>query len=218
MLMLHVVCLDEETLAHRIYIEQRKNKLPGLAQETEDICIKLGIESVHTTRLDPKNFRKVVTQALHKENEKRLLKAAENKTKCKKMLTEKYGRKEYLAEKSISETRKLYKTRFQMMNFAGNFKNDKKFAKTGWLCFCQKSREEESHILDGSCDIYGEIRKKYGDIDKEEDLVLFFSEVLEARERMEEEERSPSDREAVTDGASGGVSPPHAGLGAPRPS
>ena len=47
---------------------------------------------------------------------------------------------------------------------------------------------------------------------------LFFSEVLEARERMEEEERSPSDREAVTDGASGGVSPPHAGLGASRPS
>ena len=72
--------------------------------------------------------------------------------------------------------------------------------------------------MDGSCDIYGEIRKKYGDIDKEEDLVLFFSEVLEARERMEEEERSPSDREAVTDGASGGVSPPHAGLGASRPS
>ena len=114
MLMLHVVCLDEETLAHRIYIEQRKNKLPGLAQETEDICIKLGIESVHTTRLDPKNFRKVVTQALHKENEKRLLKAAENKTKCKKMFTEKYGRKEYLAEKSISETRTLYKTRCLM--------------------------------------------------------------------------------------------------------
>ena len=123
-------------------------------------------------------------------------------------------KKEYLAEKSISETRKVYKTRFQMMNFAGNFKNDRKFAKTGWLCLCQKSREDESHILDGSCEIYGEIRKKYGDIDKEEDLVMFFSEVLEARERMEEEERSPSDREVVTDGASGGVTPPPAGLGA----
>ena len=85
MLMLHVVCLDEETLANRVYIEQRKNKLPGLAQETEDICIKLGIESVHTTRLGPKNYRKVVSEALHRENERRLLKAV--------MLTEKYGRK-----------------------------------------------------------------------------------------------------------------------------
>ena len=78
-----------------------KLKNGGLAITTTDdcptiICIKLGIESVHTTRLDPKNYRKVVSEALHRENERRLLKAAENKTKCKKMLTEKYGKKRIL--------------------------------------------------------------------------------------------------------------------------
>ena len=104
------------------------------------------------------------------------------------------------------------------MNLAGNFKNDRKFAKTGWLCKCQKAFEDESHLMNGACEKYGHIRQKYGDMDKEEDLILFFSEVLEERDKLEEEERSPSDREDVTDGASGGVSPPPAGLGALRPS
>ena len=177
MLMLHVVSLDEDTLANRVYKEQRSNNWPGLAQETEEICRKLGIESVHTTRLNSKNYRKVVTNALHKENESRLLNSVENKKKCQKMSTEKYGRKVYLKEKDITETRKQYKTRYQMLDFAGNFKKDKRFSRNGWLCRCRNETEEESHLMDGSCEVYGEIRQKYGDLANEEDLILFFSEV-----------------------------------------
>ena len=66
-----------------------------------------------------------------------------------------------------------------MLNFAGNFKNDKRFAKTDWLCLCRQAKEDESHL----CIIYGEIRRKYGKMENEDDLVKFFSEVLEERDR-----------------------------------
>ena len=215
--MMHIICLDEETLANKIYREQMSNNWPGLAKETEDICTKLGIESVHATRLDAKTYRKVVTEAVHEENKRRLLKAAENKTKCENMTKEDYGKKEYLKEKSIKDSRAQYKARYKMTSFAGNFKNDKRFSKSNWLCKCKMEIEEESHLMEESCPVYGNIRQKYGDLKMEDDLVSFFSDVLEERERLDDEERNPGGGEDATDGASGGSQPPPASLGPTSP-
>ena len=99
-----------------------------------------------------------------------------------------------------------------MMNFAGNFSRDRKFAKTDWLCKCRESKEYESHLLDGSCKVYGTIRSKYGEMKTEDDLVNFFSEVLEERDRLEDEEDHPGDGGTITDIASGGHQLPHAHL------
>ena len=41
--------------------------------------MKLELENVNTTDVDSKNYRKLVTKALHKENEKRLRKGSEAK-------------------------------------------------------------------------------------------------------------------------------------------
>ena len=161
MLILHVRSLDEDALARRTYEEQRANNWPGLAQEAELICQELGVESANTTWLDPKTYRKVVTEARHRLNEKRIKNQPENRPKCDRISKEKYGKKSYLKETSIAKTRLLYKSRFGMMNFAGNFARDRKFAKTDWLCFCRESKEYESHLLDGSCKVYGEIKSKF---------------------------------------------------------
>ena len=72
-----------------------------------------------------------------------------------------------------------------MPPFAGNYGHDRRFSHTEWLCFCGEVREEESHLLAGSCRIYGSIRQKYGDLEDESDLVDFFNEVLEKREELE---------------------------------
>ena len=53
-------------------------------------------------------------------------------------------------------------------------------------------KENESHITSGSCQIYADIWQARGDLRKDEDLVKFFSAVLERRsllDRLEEEER-----------------------------
>ena len=224
MLMHHVRSLEGDTLARRMYEEQRTNNWPGLAQETEQICQELEIESVHATRLDARMYRKVVTEAIQKTNEKRLRAQAENKAKCVKSFAGSYGKKSYIKEKSIFEARLHYKARFGMFDFAGNFGNDRRFLKTDWLCFCKEAREEESHILSGSCKIYGGLRKSFGNIDSDNDLVQFFSRVLEERARLEEqeeqeeEEESPSGGGVTAGAASGGSQPSHASLEAHQPS
>ena len=76
-----------------------------------------------------------------------------------------------------------------MHRFAGNFTHDRSFARTEWLCRCGNSKEEESHLLSGNCEIYGDIRQKYETNIKDDDLVLFFTEVLDRRDQLEEEEK-----------------------------
>ena len=51
---------------------------------------------------------------------------------------------------------------------------------------------KEIHITSEQCPIYSDIREKYSDFSKDEDLVSYFDEVLERRdliEAMEQDER-----------------------------
>ena len=57
-----------------------------------------------------------------------------------------------------------------MVQFAGNYTKDKRFAKTNWLCKCKASTESESHLIGGKCEVYSKIRNKYGKLTNEDDL------------------------------------------------
>ena len=65
--------------------------------------------------------------------------------KCERISREEYDRK----EGSIFDIRQQYRSRFGLTDFAGNYRNDKRYLKTGGLCRCEESREEESHLLSG---------------------------------------------------------------------
>ena len=99
-------------------------------------------------------------------------------------MKEDYGKKAYMDENKIEDVRFRFKSRVGLLPFAGNFSKDKRFAKSNWLCRCGE-KENESHIKDGTCPIYSDIRIKYGDLDNDEDLVTFFSEVLDRRSKLE---------------------------------
>ena len=185
MLMLHIRRLGSESLAHQIYTEQRNNNWPGLATETEKICDQLGVESVHTTGLEGQKYRKMVTLACHKINEQRLRKLSEQGGKLSRIKSEVYGKKDYFKKKKIENVRIQFRARFKMLPFAGNYGKDRRFSHTEWLCRCGEERELESHLLAGGCKVYGGIRRKYGDLEDDEDLVEFFKEVLEKREELE---------------------------------
>ena len=78
MLAHHLQGLGEDTLARQVWEQQVAQQWPGLAKEVEKICAKLGIESVTTTRLEVKCYRKLVTKACHSKNEENLRKASES--------------------------------------------------------------------------------------------------------------------------------------------
>ena len=71
-----------------------------------------------------------------------------------------------------------------MLPIAGNYSNDRRFKKTNWMCWCGHKREEEIHIRE-HCPIYKDIRKKFDSLDNDENLVAFFKEVLQRRDKME---------------------------------
>ena len=196
MLILHIRNLETRAIARKIYEEQKEKNWPGLVTETEEICKELKIESVNTTTQSKKNYRKMVTEASHKLNEERLRKEAENKVKCQRIMKEPYGRKKYIDGKIIQNVREHFRTRVGLQAFAGNYSHDKRFSKTQWMCRCESSIESEAHLIEGRCPVYGNIREKYEDLEKnDEDLIRLFNEILAMREALEEEERKEKEKE-----------------------
>ena len=51
MLVYHLRHLTPSSLANMVYVEQLKNKWPGLVQEAIKICEELEVEPVHTTKI-----------------------------------------------------------------------------------------------------------------------------------------------------------------------
>ena len=80
----------------------------------------------------------------------------------------------------------MFYTRTKMLPFAGNYSHDNRFLLTNWMCKCERSKESESHLLSGNCIIYGDINVKYTDLKEDIQLVKFFSEVLERRDKLNE--------------------------------
>ena len=95
------------------------------------------------------------------------------------------AKKEYMSFKNIFGVRKQNRPRFGLESFAGNYSHDKHLAKTSWLCLCQKSREEEVHLLSGQCQVYGDLIEKYSDLTEDDQLVQFFGDVLARRDALE---------------------------------
>ena len=58
----------------------------------------------------------------------------------------------------------------------------KKFSKTNRMCQCLKTVEEEGHIVSGQCEVYGDLRSQFGDLQEDKNLVQYFQAVLDRRD------------------------------------
>ena len=70
-------------------------------------------------------------------------------------------------------------------NTAGNYRNNKKYLKTGGLCRSEESREDESHLLSGRCKVFGGLTLGFSDLTDDDDLVQFFTAVLSRRDQLD---------------------------------
>ena len=177
-----------------VHKEQVEMEWPGLARETKDICQELQIEDCNTTTQNSVTYKKIVTEAIQMKNENILLGLAENKSKCERMTSEKYGKKDYISKSLIADVRVWYKSRYGLLPFAGNYSKDQRFSKTNWFCRCGK-KEKEIHLTTESCPIYSDIRAKYTNFEDDEDLVAYFQEVLDRRDRLDRLEADEMDME-----------------------
>ena len=157
---------------------------PGLAKECKEICEELKIEDINTTNMVKSAYKRLIQSAIRARDEVLIREQAGDKMKCKEIMKENYGKKAYLDNKKIEDVRFRFRSRVGLLPFAGNFSNDRKYAKSNWLCRCGK-KENESHIKDGTCPIYNDIWKEYDNLNNDEDLVHFFAVVLERRSQLE---------------------------------
>ena len=58
------------------------------------------------------------------------------------------------------------------------------------MCHCLKSVEEEGHIFSGQCEVYGDLRSQFGNLQEDKNLVQYFQAVLDRRDILEEEDKS----------------------------
>ena len=106
------------------------------------------------------------------------------KGKCARILTETYGKKEYIEQKNIHNVCQQFRARYGLQPFAGNYFHDRRFAGSQWFCKC---REEEAHLLSGQCKVYGDLTLQYDDLTNDDNLVNFFRDVLARREELDKE-------------------------------
>jgi hypothetical protein len=188
LMVFHLRSLDKSTLARKIYEEQKENKWPGLAKETEGICKEWGIEDCNTSMKTKKEYKELAELACMVKDEANLRKMGEGKEKCSRMFKECYGRKKYWNTHNIKEAREMFRTRVAMMPFAGNYGHSKLYAGTNWLCRCSTAREEERHLTAGECPVYGDLAEGC-DFESDNDLKEFFMAVLARRDALDEADR-----------------------------
>ena len=191
MMVMHLRQLGEETLAKKVYTEQRNNGYPGLVKETTKICKELHIEDCNTTLMSKAEYKVLLSQLLKVKDESLIREQAKEKSKCERIMREKYGKKDYISKLTIGEVRKFYRTRVGLLPFASNFKNDKRFARTNWMCRCEKEKENQSHIR--NCSLYSDITEKYPSIEDDIDLVQYLHEVLTRRDLIDNMENQEDD-------------------------
>lgn len=185
MLVLHIRSLSSDSLANKIYSEQRVQNWPGLAKETKIICEELDIEDCNSTTIDRNRYKSLLLAACHKSNENSLRLLA--KGKCERIDNEEYGKKEYFRNKNIYNVRQQFRTRFGLQPFAGNYSHDKRFANSNWLCKCKEAKEEECHLTSGQCKVYGDLTEKFSDLTEINSLVQLFQEILARRDKLDKE-------------------------------
>ena len=189
MMILHLRVLDEESLASRIWTEQRNWGWPGLTREVSSICKALNIPDMNEIDFEvseKKQIRKMVSEACREKDEIDM--KSKMGSKCEEMKDQDCRIKPYLKELNLYEARELFKIKSHMIKLRGNYKNMPSNKAAGWLCIgCNSAIEVNSHIM--TCNFY-EDDKSGLDLDTDKGLVEFFRRVMEKRRvTLDEKER-----------------------------
>ena len=79
----------------------------------------------------------------------------------------------------------MYRTRYCLLPFAGNYSNSRKYERTNFLCRCNEVREEEVHLKPADCPVYADIREQFLDLDDDNNLMKYFTMVLARRDELD---------------------------------
>ena len=126
-LLFHIRSLQDPSLAKQVYDQQLKYSWPGLVQEGQEICEKLGIPDVTKVKADKLELKNMVKKACREEDEKELKDKIMKLDKLTLIKDDDTNRKKYIETMSLSNTRIMFRHRTRMTENAGNYKGRAKY-------------------------------------------------------------------------------------------
>ena len=167
----------EGGLAKQIYEEQLLYGWPGLAQEVEEICTRIGIPNVNFNLVTKTELNK----ALRNHDKTEIIEKFSKYKKLDKIQNDDPTiAKDYMGEKSIADARLIFRLRTEMVDVKDNMRN--RYRGTSTNCEACDMRVPESQVHVMTCMGYEEQRDGK-DLGKDTDLVAYFREVLLLREK-----------------------------------
>ena len=183
MLLARIKSKGEDTLCKKMYMQEKRSRVPGLSREVADICAEICIPDVN------ENFvpKKVIKEAIYSHHYADMKVALEKSSKLQDIKHEDFRNPQnYMQDRSIENGRLAFRIRSKMVDkIPENFKNKFKNNPEGLICNHCSNREvlSQSHCL--VCPAWVEFKEglDLGDI---KDLVTFFRRLLEEREKVED--------------------------------
>lgn len=172
--------MDRETLAHQVFTEQVRYGFPGLAKEAESVCEEWGLPNILNLNVDKKAWKVMVKKMAIQKHSEFLEKELETRySKLQDIKHEKFGLKDYFVTNVVEKARMAFQIRTKMLDFKGNYKNDKKYKAEKWQCeACGNEVETQTHVLE--CPEYHQLREGRN-MENLEDQIGYFQEVMKTR-------------------------------------
>ena len=181
----HIVTLSEDSVAHKIYQEQRRLNLRSLTSECRELLANLNINED-----DLKSYSKLQWKVLLKKKMKAKIAQdlLERMKRYKKVdyfekKEEVFQIKDYFKSMRLEDCRMKFSIESETVRTVkSHFFSDKGYANDLWKCQnCEVPDSIDSITHLRNCEFFSDLRLKY-DIDKKDtDLVAYFKEIVRIR-------------------------------------
>ena len=184
--LLHLIKLDEDSLAKEMFMVQISQHLPGLVPECRNLIKSLNLPNVFDSNVSKSMtkiaWKRIVNKAISDYEEAKLRKIIQTKSKLKdgEMSRESFEMKDYVSKLNLSSARLKFQMRSQMLDIKFNF--SAKYEKELWLCdSCCSSIETQSHLL--FCPAYSTLREGKN-LSDDEHLLTYIQNVMKIRTKL----------------------------------
>ena len=123
-----------------------------------------------------------INNACKSDNEREIKAKMKESSKMKDKTEEEFGRKSYMDNKTIVESRMMFKIRSKMTDCKMNYPSDPRNKRDLWMCdSCQSEIDTQSHVL--HCPAYAKLRQDR-DLNNDSDICKYFVEVMRIRSKL----------------------------------
>ena len=160
----------ENRLTKRVVLDQKENEEEGTIYETtKKALVKYGIDIEEIAEMKKSKLKKMVKEAINKQMEKDIKKAAENMTKLRFIRTNEFKRKTYVNKLGGFACMLALKTRLNMLPVFANYKGDVSMDRT--CAHCKMADDNTEHLVE--CRQLGDTILKREDICNDENPELW---------------------------------------------